>query len=324
MGLACDNIKVSIIMTTYNHAGYVGQAIDSILAQETSFSWELLIGDDASADATAQIIQAYASKCRDRIIPVIRKENIGASANFLDLLQRARGQYIATLEGDDIWTASDKLQKQVQYLDAHAQASACVHGVLLIDRTGKTLACQKLAWVRPRKRFRLKNFDGIRLPGHISSLLFRRDLLRGEAMDRLLRSHRQISDRTIFLGLLTKGEIFSFPQCMSAYRILRENADENLTKTIYLSQNNRFLDEMALFAKMSNWLWEEYRISRPFARAKCGVVLSALWGRNHVTGDVFGYVRKLLAISGSPGRIVCCMPLVTMQKFVLRWMKTQQ
>ena len=311
-------------MTTYNHAGYIGQAIDSILAQKTSFSWELLIGDDASTDATAQIIQVYASKYRDRIIPVVRRKNIGASGNFLDLLQRARGQYIATLEGDDIWTASDKLQKQVQYLDAHVQASACVHGVLLIDRGGNALTCQKLSWVRPRKCFRLKNFDGIRLPGHISSLLFRRDLLRDEAMDRLLRSHRQISDRTIFLGLLTKGEIFSFTQCMSAYRILRENSDGNLTKTIYLSQNNRFLDEMELFVKMSNWLWEECRISKPFVRAKCGVVLSALWGKNHVTDDVFGYVRKMLAISGVPGRIVCCMPFVAVQKVVLRWTKIQQ
>lgn len=319
-----DRVKVSIIMTTYNHARYVAQAIDSILLQEVGFRWELLIGDDASTDETTQIVQRYASQHQDKIVPIMRKENIGASRNFWDLLQRARGQYIAILEGDDLWTSTEKLQKQVQYMDTHSEIAACVHEVLLIDRMGNALACQTLAWVRPRRHFRLKNYDGVQLPGHISSLLLRKNILMSQNVDKLLLSHMQISDRTIFLALLAKGEIFCFPQVMSAYRILRGSEDDNLTQTIYLSQNKNFLDEMALFANMSDWLWNEYGVSKSFARAKCGVVLSALWGCNRVTNNVCEYLWKLLKKSGCAGRILLYVPIVTIQKFCLRLIKIQR
>lgn len=319
-----DSVKVSIIMTTYNHARYVAQAIDSILLQEVGFQWELLIGDDDSTDATAEILRKYASQYSDKIIPIIRKENIGASRNFYDLLQRARGQYIAILEGDDLWITSGKLQKQVEYLDTHLKIAACVHEALLIDRMGNALPCQKLAWVKSRPYFRLKDYDGLQLPGHISSLLFRKNLLMSKNMDKLLLSHMQISDRTIFLALLTKGEIYCSSQVMSAYRILREGEDDNLTQTIYLSQRKNFFDEMALFSNMSDWLWSECGISKSFAMAKCGVVLSALWGRNRVTNDVPKYLLKLLKKSGCIGQILLYVPIVALQKFFLRLIKIQR
>ena len=56
------NIKVSVIVLTYNHEKYIEQALDSILMQKVSFNYEILVGDDASTDATVPILLKYKKK----------------------------------------------------------------------------------------------------------------------------------------------------------------------------------------------------------------------------------------------------------------------
>ena len=88
-----QGIVVSVIVLTYDHASTIGRALESILAQEVEFPYEVLVGDDGSTDGTAEIVRAYADRCPQRIVPVLRKENIGATKNLYDLLQRAKGIY---------------------------------------------------------------------------------------------------------------------------------------------------------------------------------------------------------------------------------------
>lgn len=102
---------VSIVMPTRNHAVYIGEAIDSVLAQ-TYPHWELLIVDDESTDETASVV---AGKRDDRIRYMRRRMagNVARSRNAA--IGVARGELIAFLDSDDAWAAT-KLERQVAML----------------------------------------------------------------------------------------------------------------------------------------------------------------------------------------------------------------
>ena len=120
-------MKVSILMITYNHEKFIAQAIDSVLEQKANFDYEIVIGEDCSADNTRYIVEEYAGKHPNRIKPVFNKKNLGPAINFDRTLHACKGQYIALLEGDDYWTSPHKLQKQVDFLDKHPECSMCFH-----------------------------------------------------------------------------------------------------------------------------------------------------------------------------------------------------
>ena len=126
--------KVSIVCLAYNAASYIREALESFLQQKTNFTIEILIHDDASTDGTAEIIRDYANKNPGLIRAVFQTENqlskgVVASSTFLWPL--IRGKYVAVCEADDYWTDLHKLQKQVDWLDAHPESSICFHPVVV-------------------------------------------------------------------------------------------------------------------------------------------------------------------------------------------------
>lgn len=125
--------KVSILCSTYNHAGYIRQALDSFLMQKTDFDIEVLVNDDASDDGTIKIIKAYKKKYPGIIKPVFHKENLYSQGyrNMIMrfLLPKAGGAYIVLCEGDDFWTDPHKLQAQVDFLDRNPEYALCFHPV---------------------------------------------------------------------------------------------------------------------------------------------------------------------------------------------------
>ena len=92
--------------------------------QQTSFIYNLVIADDCSTDGTREKIINFA-KNRDDTSLILQKKNKGPNLNFVDLVTKPKTKYIAYLEGDDYWTDPYKLQKQVDYLETHAECSFC-------------------------------------------------------------------------------------------------------------------------------------------------------------------------------------------------------
>lgn len=110
---------VSICMPAYNHAAFVGFAIESILAQ-TFGDFELLINDDCSSDLTLDVICSY----DDPRISVVRQTlRSGPSVTINAGMRRARGKYLAFCASDDLWLP-EKLARQVPYMEAHPQVAA--------------------------------------------------------------------------------------------------------------------------------------------------------------------------------------------------------
>ncbi len=129
-------MKISFLVTYYNQEKYVKSSIDSILAINKPCEWEILIGDDGSDDRTVDIVKEYISKYPDNIklfimprekdkkyLPIKR-----ASANRINLLEHATGDYFCTLDGDDFYFDENFVADALQVFGKHENASAVCYG----------------------------------------------------------------------------------------------------------------------------------------------------------------------------------------------------
>ncbi len=127
-------------MTTYNHAPYIARAIESVLAQRTSFAVELLLGEDCSSDSTPDICRSYAARYPDRIRLVTSEHNVGMRANYRRTIEACRGRYVAICDGDDWWCDPEKLERQVAMLEADPSLGLCyTRSLRLFEGTGREL-----------------------------------------------------------------------------------------------------------------------------------------------------------------------------------------
>jgi glycosyltransferase involved in cell wall biosynthesis len=138
--------KVSVYVTTYQHARFINKCLDQILAQKTSFSFEIVIGEDSSTDGTREICISYAEAHPDKIRLYLRDRKLTSmfsddgkfykSLNGVFTSRSCRGEYIAMCEGDDYWTDPLKLQKQVDFLEANPEY-VMVFGNTALEIDGK-------------------------------------------------------------------------------------------------------------------------------------------------------------------------------------------
>lgn len=130
---------VSIVCPAYNQEVFIAQTLDSFLAQQTSFSFEILINDDASTDGTARIIADYTRRYPTIIRPFYETVNQYQHGRpcVPGLFAKARGRYIAYCEADDYWTDPRKLQIQVDFLESHPDYVITYHDAMAFDSEGE-------------------------------------------------------------------------------------------------------------------------------------------------------------------------------------------
>ena len=178
-------VKVSVCITTYNHAPYIAEALDSVLMQETDFEYEIILGEDGSDDGTREICIDYARRYPDRIRLFLRsrKDVIYFNGrptgrfNLVENLKIARGEYVALLEGDDYWTDPQKLQKQVDFLNMHPKCSMCFHEAYNIWPNGHKEEYIKTHGIIKKVYYNLEDI----LEKHFiptASMVFRRSLIK--------------------------------------------------------------------------------------------------------------------------------------------------
>jgi glycosyltransferase involved in cell wall biosynthesis len=135
---------VSVVFRAYNCDKYIGQAIESILAQ-TFQDFEIVVVDDGSTDGTAAILQAYGQ--RDPRIKVIRNQPNQGPVRTMNIgLRYARGEFIAVHDSDDM-SLPQRLETQVNFLRANPQIALVGGGAYFIDEEGEILRIGTL----PRK-----------------------------------------------------------------------------------------------------------------------------------------------------------------------------
>ena len=115
--------KISVVIQTYNQQEYITDCVDSVLEQNQDIIGEIIIIDDKSTDETVRLLtKKYAGN--NKINLCINEENLGAFKTFRKVHNIARFEYVAHLDGDDIWNSS-KLLKQYQILEADKSLIAC-------------------------------------------------------------------------------------------------------------------------------------------------------------------------------------------------------
>ncbi|MDY0987393.1 putative glycosyltransferase EpsE [Flavobacterium sp. ACN2] len=109
---------ISVVILCYNQEATIARTIESVLQQETNYSFEIIIGEDASPnDNTRLICKQYAEKYPDIIHLMDKQPNKGLLKNYIDCIQKSRGRYLGVCAGDDWWHNPHKLEMQVQFLE---------------------------------------------------------------------------------------------------------------------------------------------------------------------------------------------------------------
>jgi glycosyltransferase involved in cell wall biosynthesis len=130
--MAPDRPLVSIVITSYNYAHYIGQTITSVLDQSYD-NWELIISDDGSTDNSLEVIRSF----NDPRISVIASEtNRGGAIAYADAYVLCHGKYFTSLDSDDYIDAR-KLEKQVQYIEEHPDVDILSTFVIEVDGSGQ-------------------------------------------------------------------------------------------------------------------------------------------------------------------------------------------
>lgn len=123
---------ISVVIPTYNRADFVGEAIDSVLAQ-TWPHFELLLVDDGSTDDTQAVLAKYE---RDPRVRLFRQENQGQSVARNNALKEAKGDFIAFLDSDNRWLPH-RLARGMEMLEAHPEVDIVYANNITIDESGK-------------------------------------------------------------------------------------------------------------------------------------------------------------------------------------------
>ncbi len=174
-----SDCMVTIASTTYNMEAYIGEALDSWLAQETTFPFDIVISDDGSTDGTCDVVRGYMEKYQN--IRLISTGHIGKMPNFIRSLKESTGKYIALCDGDDYWIDTKKLQKQFDFMEAHPDFSECFTNSYVLDvKTGNKKIAKTHIWDVADTEGLLahRDDDNVQMsPGHTSTFFYRNQYL---------------------------------------------------------------------------------------------------------------------------------------------------
>lgn len=199
---------VSVITATYNMGRYVGEAVDSVLAQEWP-ALEAIVVDDGSTDDTPSVLEGYAADPRVR---VIRQANAGQTAAKNAGLRAARGEFVGFCDADNAWLPG-KLARQVPLLQARPAAGVVYGDIALMDGEGRTLPTP------PVKRHGGRITEPLLLSNFVTfntALLPRRVLEEVGGFDETLR---MAIDYDLWLRVSTRYEFIYLPEPLARYRI---------------------------------------------------------------------------------------------------------
>lgn len=210
---------LSVCLSTYNHERFIAQAIESVLMQQTSFDFEIIIGEDDSSDNTRTIVELYKERYPDKIrLCLNSRENVvcihgqpTGLSNFVTEFNSSKGKYIALLDGDDYWSSPCKLQKQVDILERSQNAAGCFHETQLVYEDG----CLGKVYGKDACDIMCTEDTITALsPFHTSSFIFRKEAFHVPNWFYEVPS----ADMALFSIVSVFGPLIKLPEVMSFYR----------------------------------------------------------------------------------------------------------
>jgi glycosyltransferase involved in cell wall biosynthesis len=217
--MAAQDPKVSIIIATYNREAFVIEAIESVKKQ-TYADWEMVIIDDASTDGTEKVIKTYIDK-DTRIHYFKNKQNLGISKTRNRGIDLAKGEYLATLDSDDIWLDEDKLKKQVEFLDINKDYALIGGGIMYIDTHSRHI--RKMLY--PIYDSIIRNIMLQYNPFPHSTVLMRKTAV--VSVGKYDEAMKACEDYDLWMRLGAKYKFTNIPKVLAGYRVHGGNISRN-------------------------------------------------------------------------------------------------
>ena len=267
---------VSVCMTAYNHAPYIARAIEGVLKQRTTFGVELIIGEDCSTDNTLATCREYAERYPDRIRLITAAKNVGMRENYRRTALAGQGRYVAYCDGDDYWTDEEKLQRQVEALEADPELGMCY------TRSERRVEHSDKCWAYPKGAM-LTDFEGLLFNNTVENCtaVARRELVEQYYTEVEPEKHPEwlTDDAPMWIWFAAESRIVALERVTAVHALLQES----------VSQSGNYLKRIAFcdsLMDISLWFDERYsdgQFARRLLRKRMEVALWVLsyngsWG----------------------------------------------
>lgn len=224
--------QVSVIIPVYRVEKYITATVRSVLDQ-TYKNFELLIVDDGSDDRSVEICQQF----EDPRITIIRQENRGVCAARNTGIRHARGEYLAFLDGDDLWLP-EKLEKHVKHLESNSKLGISFSRSAFIDEAGHPLGIYqmpKLVGITPHLilcRNPISNGSAPVIRREVFvDIKYQDTTLKDCYFDEQLHHFEDI-ECWLRIALLTPWQIEGIPEALTLYRVNSKGASTNLLRQL--------------------------------------------------------------------------------------------
>lgn len=220
-----EEVLVSVVMPSYNHAEYVGRAIESVLRQ-TYKNFEFIIADDGSTDGSPEVISQYDDP-RIKFIRFEQNTGFGAVEYGYGV---AEGKYIAAIASDDMWNETI-LEKYVAFLENNSEYGCCFCQPEIVDENDIVLEnTQYHTLFKTENKTREEWFKQLYMKGNCicaPSMCIRKSIYEKVGIFRF--QYRQSQDYEYWLRMLQVTNLYIYPEKLIKYRVHNEGDNRNVS-----------------------------------------------------------------------------------------------
>ena len=235
-----NKIKVSIVTPTYNGEKFIGDTIRSVLNQ-THSNFELIIVDDCSTDNTQKIVKSFS----DKRIQYFRNDKNEGGAFCRNLaISKAKGDYIAFLDGDDLWHR-EKLERQLKFMLEKNASFSCTD-YELIDENGQKLGIK----VTSPKFITHRMFKMVDYAGCLT-VMYKRSVYPDLSIPNSIKKR---NDYALWLKLSEKANCYALLETISYYR-KSTNSISSGSKVKLLKYHAQVFRELYAYSFLKSWFY---------------------------------------------------------------------
>lgn len=250
-----NNIKLSILLATYNQGKYIEECIDGILMQNLPFPYEIIVADDYSQDNTLQIIKNKLNQSDAQFNVLGTTKNIGFKSNYKRGYNACTGEYIAVIEGDDYWTDPNRLIKHIRFLDCHHECVLSFNRFLRLNQKNHRYTIPEWNSVDDFEYITADKLAESNIIGNLSACVFRNSTF--QKLNPLI-FEIGFADWLLAMALGQYGVICRLKDIMSVYRIHANGLWSKMNSQEASESMLKLIDEYNIFL--------EYRFDNEFKK----------------------------------------------------------
>ncbi|MCI1966660.1 MAG: glycosyltransferase [Oscillospiraceae bacterium] len=297
-------MKLDVVLVTYNHTRFIEEALQSVLNQKTDFDFDIIVADDCSTDDTVEKIRKLEQRTTIPFRYLKSQKNLGITKNYQRAFHASTAEYIAVLEGDDIWTDPHRLQKHVNFLENHLECTMSFNQYLVADYENAKYHIQP-SWSCEKGYQFITSRDIARdnLIGNFSTCVYRK-----AALDTLPEKLFEMTAYDWITNIMVgrNGMIGYLTDVMSVYRIHSggvwsgQKESEQIRDTLEcIRQYNEITDHLfeKEFGEFRSRLKERLILEKPFEIVQSGSfanIKRVLKRVKDFTPPIIVYIFKLL------------------------------